>query len=1450
MSAQPVYDDRTAYELAQARHMASVGVRLFVAPPNWTPGHSLGFSLPNQWEQIAVADPAVVDAWQPDWAMCAVGDAALSFVDLDPPEGETPEALERALVEAGLMPRVYGRARTPSGGAHLLVAGLDAPKTENLLPGVDVRSGRRDGTGTGFVFLAPTRRAPKWDRSGPRLPYTWMHLDLPSADELRQDTSGQALADRLRQGKQRDRPSPVASAPLLQGGTQSQQLMAGQLDGPRSMRTTEQAWADLEQARQGVLACVDHGGAHEAVLYLAWQLARYTQGGLLSNAAAEAWYAAVLTERWGGADEQDWLKWTGAWERLGREGPGERVYLVTAVELQQALQPLPQVPDNGGQEIASQFPDWMEQQIQAEQLKMATRDEARRRLKLGEIEDAQPDGGCSLDQFLEQDFGDVDYRVEGLWPKGGNVLLVAEKKAGKTTLLGNLVRSLADGEEFLGRATGGMQPGERVVLLDTELPAKLLQGWLRDQGVLNRSAVHLHTLRGQVRKFAITDTRVRARWADWLRGLNAKVLVVDPIGPVMEHLGVDENSNTEVGNLLNALTALCVEGGVEELVIVQHAGHTGERARGASRFGGWCDAEWKIVLEKEYLELSTADRFFSASGRDVAVPEARLVFDRRERRLSLEGGNRMVVATSNAESRIEEYLLDHTGAKTGDVVKGAGGDVNANSTALKLMVKRGQVRITDGPNRSTLHYLNTPGVMDVMPPVSGISDRVITPLGDNALRVHRPNSGFIGPSIEPDSELQGHAPILHRDRQSLMDRLQPPTAVDKPVDLAPAPPPPAPITESDTEPLPDMPEPTPRKRADPKPGTKAYEKAQAKIAEKAARLALAAGESVQYPAVVLRDGQVLPAPLSVAQGLLEGLPALTMDVESSGVPIGHRAYEQRMVQLGNDDFAVVLDPGDPEQMALASVAIKAAPVLHAHSSTADVVPIALLGLDDFDSMMERMDDTAIRAKLHDPQSTGSDAGLKQISDFMLGAESASTPADEARKELFSAGGWLSEPKATTPLERNGWFQVDPKCKTFIRYGGSDVLDTALIAKRLPPLPPHIAERERTVAHMVSRIALKGVKLNGALVGDLMTEHVMKRDERAKAVKAWQPGIDNVGSDKQVAQALLALGVRLPYTKPSTRFPEGQPSVAAGVLETLQGELEGTGHPAVVLIEQVLQWRHHDTAVTLFLTPYSVLVNDGDGRARPTVYTLGADTGRMSAVRPNIQQLPREGGFRSMFVADEGMTFISADFSSVEIRVAAALSQDQVLIRMLEEGLDPHGMAAELVFGPGYTKAQRYKVKSGVFGRIYGGGVSTLAAQMRVSIAIAQKLIDVIDTLWPTLSAWSKQSTSAVERGLETTFTTYSGRIVHLPRNKAHAAGNYKIQGTAREILVDALMRWRDTKWGKAIMWPVHDELDVMVPIAEAETATAELVRCMETELYGVRIIADPSEPSPVWQDAA
>jgi hypothetical protein len=137
----------------------------------------------------------------------------------------------------------------------------------------------------------------------------------------------------------------------------------------------------------------------------------------------------------------------------------------------------------------------------------------------------------------------------------------------------------------------------------------------------------------------------------------------------------------------------------------------------------------------------------------------------------------------------------------------------------------------------------------------------------------------------------------------------------------------------------------------------------------------------------------------------------------------------------------------------------------------------------------------------------------------------------------------------------------------------------------------------------------------------------------------------------------------------------------------------------------------------------------------------------------------------------------------------------------------------------------------------------------VRLQVAQAVIDAMDALTPVLSEWSRMVRNSVSSG-HTKFPTYSGRVVHLDPDQPHKAPNYCIQGTARELLIDGLVRWSQTRWGRCVLFPVHDELVVMVPEHEAAEASAALVQCMTTELFGVPIVAEPSAPSFAWQDAA
>jgi DNA polymerase I-like protein with 3'-5' exonuclease and polymerase domains len=629
------------------------------------------------------------------------------------------------------------------------------------------------------------------------------------------------------------------------------------------------------------------------------------------------------------------------------------------------------------------------------------------------------------------------------------------------------------------------------------------------------------------------------------------------------------------------------------------------------------------------------------------------------------------------------------------------------------------------------------------------------------------------------------------------------------------------------------------------PSTKITKAAQ-RAAERAEAQQAAAGESAPLPVAVDRAGKITaltPGPgLTAVMHAITRSGALTVDVETTGYAPGHADYALRTVQLGDEETAVVLDPTDPVQAEVIRAALAGAPTLHAHSATADLVPLVHAGLAD-ESAWVRMHDTVIPAKLADPSSTGSDPGLKQLAEAVLGTQATAPEADRARAALFKINGWLTDVKLTTPPDRSGWAQVDPTCSTMLRYAASDVLDTAALATRLPRLPAELADRERAVQRITARVAHRGLAIDREHVRTLAAEH--RPAMEAAAIRVRDLGVDNPGSDKQLSGRLTDLGVTLPRTKPSTRHPEGQPSVAAGVLEALR-DLSGE---AAELVRAVLDYRHHETVLSTFLEPYRVLCEYGDARARPTVYTLGTDTGRMSCVRPNLQQLPRQGGVRACINADPGHLLISADFSGVEIRVMAALSQDPNLIKILAEGADLHAMVAAQAFGPGWTKADRYTAKRGVFGWAYGGGVPSLARQIGVAESTMAAIVDSLQLVAPTYVAWADEVKRQVRAGA-TAMPTYSGRTIHLPREYPHKAPNYCIQGTARELLADALLAWDTTRWGGGVVLPVHDEVVAVVPERDAVEATAELARCMTRELYGVEITAEASDPSFAWRDSA
>jgi AAA domain len=185
-----ITDNGHSTDLDVARALIHAGVPIFVAPPD--PATSTGYRLPTRWQHTK-PDPGVVDRWRPGWALCAVTGHLLDLVDIDPRNGG--DRSERELRAAGLWPRAYAQAATPSGGRHDFVQVLGVHSRDNFRPGIDIKAGVA-GDGQGFAFIPPTVRRSKV--TGEPVAYRW--LTPPDLDALDGgDTSGEALADLLEQ---------------------------------------------------------------------------------------------------------------------------------------------------------------------------------------------------------------------------------------------------------------------------------------------------------------------------------------------------------------------------------------------------------------------------------------------------------------------------------------------------------------------------------------------------------------------------------------------------------------------------------------------------------------------------------------------------------------------------------------------------------------------------------------------------------------------------------------------------------------------------------------------------------------------------------------------------------------------------------------------------------------------------------------------------------------------------------------------------------------------------------------------------------------------------------------------------------------------------------------------------------------------------------------------------
>ena len=322
----------------------------------------------------------------------------------------------------------------------------------------------------------------------------------------------------------------------------------------------------------------------------------------------------------------------------------------------------------------------------------------------------------SLTTLLDEPDAPTRYRIESVAPTNARVMLSAQKKSGKTTLVDNVIRSLVDDEPLLGRFTVN-NPSQQLVLLDNELSEDMLRRWLRDQHIRNTDAVTPVSLRGRIATFNLLDERTRAAWAQRLRGIGCDYLILDCLRPVLDALGLDEKN---AGPFLVAFDALLVEACIDDALLVHHMGHMNERARGDSRLEDWPDASWRLVRDNDQ---PGRPRYFSAEGRDVLVAEGRVSYDSSARRLSYVAGSRTDSKTEAAYLAVIGLLASKsTEAMSKNAIETELADEHTQKAirvAIAKSVENDIVSIEDGPRGAKLHRIAHPCQDCGMPVTAG-----------------------------------------------------------------------------------------------------------------------------------------------------------------------------------------------------------------------------------------------------------------------------------------------------------------------------------------------------------------------------------------------------------------------------------------------------------------------------------------------------------------------------------------------------------------------------------------------------------------------------------------------------------------------------------------------------------------------------------------------------------
>ena len=471
---------------------------------------------------------------------------------------------------------------------------------------------------------------------------------------------------------------------------------------------------------------------------------------------------------------------------------------------------------------------------------------------------------------------------------------------------------------------------------------------------------------------------------------------------------------------------------------------------------------------------------------------------------------------------------------------------------------------------------------------------------------------------------------------------------------------------------------------------------------------------------------------------------------------------------------------------------------------------------------------------------------------------ATTPTDAGTSaSLRSLVSIVFKEEILKEMQASDWAESELSWEQ-VEYSALDAITTYKLAHVLAPKLEkfglsRIYKLYKDAQHPIARMQLNGLKLNVDAHRDLIV------DWRAKLYQARKDLVSLTGLSVITP---TAIGSYLEKTLPPD-VHRIWPRTETGKMATDSDVFADFDYLPVV--KPFTEFKKREKLCTSFGNSLIEQINPETGRLHAQYRLAGARTGRLSCSNPNLQQLPRDNSVRQNFVPEEGRVFVCADYSQVELRVAAEVSRDKTMLKAYEEGIDLHRLTASLISKKrieDVTKEDRQKAKAFNFGLLFGLGAKKFShyAKKSYGATVSQdEAEEGVDTFRETYYGYREWQLAQSELALKQGFvTTPCGKRRCLDKDNSYGPSmNTPVQGGAAECMLSALIRLQkqlSTESDIKLVLSVHDELLLELPVKLAEKGKQLLVDCMTkgfTDVFpnGITNQIAEAKSGPNWAKA-